>query len=157
MSSMDPGAPAPRRGARRRTADEMVADHRSDDAGELFGVSQLCSEFGITARALRFYEDKELLAPRRVNGTRVYSRRDRARLSLILRAKAIGSSLAEIKHWLDLYGPHGEGRVAQMRYVLDRTGKAIAELEEKRAHIEASLAELRVINGAVRRALESRQ
>ena len=142
-----------RGGTRAQTADEVVADHRSDDAGQLFGITELCREFGISARALRFYEDKGLLAPRRVNGTRVYTRRDRARLSLILRAKAIGSSLAEIKHYLDLYGAHGEGRTVQMKYVLDKTSKAIAELEQKRAHIDASLAELRIINATVKRGL----
>jgi DNA-binding transcriptional MerR regulator len=138
---------------RTQTADEVVADHRSDDAGELFGITELCNEFNISPRAIRFYEDKELLSPRRVNGTRVYTRRDRARLSLILRAKAIGSSLAEIKHYLDLYGAHGEGRTVQMKYVYDRTTKAIAELEQKRAHIDASLAELRIINATVKRGL----
>src|SRR6516164_3905534 len=142
--------------ARKPTADEVVADHRRDDAGELFGITELCREFDISPRAIRFYEDKGLLAPRRVNGTRVYTRRDRARLSLILRAKAIGSSLAEIKHYLDLYGTHGEGRTVQLRYVLDKTSKAIAELEQKRAHIDASLAELRIINAHVKRSLENK-
>ena len=142
-----------RHATRPQTADEVVADHRSDDAGQLFGITELCQEFGISPRALRFYEDKGLLAPRRVNGTRVYTRRDRARLQLILRAKAIGSSLAEIKHYLDLYGAHGEGRTVQMKYVLDKTSKAIAELEQKRAHIDASLAELRIINATVKRGL----
>jgi len=150
---VDPQPSKSARAARPQTADEVVADHRSDDAGQLFGITELCKEFGISPRALRFYEDKGLLAPRRVNGTRVYTRRDRARLSLILRAKAIGSSLAEIKHYLDLYGAHGEGRTVQMKYVLDRTSKAIAELEQKRAHIDASLAELRIINATVKRGL----
>jgi len=153
---VDPQPSRSARAARAQTADEVVADHRSDDAGQLFGITELCKEFGISPRALRFYEDKGLLAPRRVNGTRVYTRRDRARLSLILRAKQIGSSLAEIKHYLDLYGAHGEGRTVQMRYVLDRTSKAIAELEQKRAHIDASLAELRIINASVRRSLENK-
>jgi DNA-binding transcriptional MerR regulator len=134
-------------------AREAVDAHRNDDATELFGVTELCKAFDITPRALRFYEDKALLAPRRVNGSRVYSRRDRARLALILRSKAIGASLAEIKHYLDLYGTHGEGRTQQMRYVLKRTDEAIDELERKRAHIEAMLAELRVINATVRRQL----
>lgn len=111
----------------------------------------------MTLRALRFYEDKGLLAPRRVNGTRVYTRRDRARLALILRAKAIGSPLAEIKHYLDLYGDHGEGRAQQLNYVITRTDTAIAELEQKRAHIDATLAELRVINQSCRAQLESRK
>ena len=150
---MEPQASKAARGPRAQTADEVVADHRSDDAGQLFGITELCREFDISPRALRFYEDKGLLAPRRVNGTRVYTRRDRARLQLILRAKAIGSALAEIKHYLDLYGTHGEGRAVQMKYVLDKTSKAIAELEQKRAHIDASLAELRIINATVRRGL----
>jgi DNA-binding transcriptional MerR regulator len=148
------GAPA-RTQARARgpgsaSAQEVVAAHREDATGELFGITELCDEFGLTPRALRFYEDKGLLAPRRVNGTRVYTRRDRARLALILRSKAIGASLAEIKQYLDMYGRHGEGRVQQLKWVLQRTDAAIAELEQKRAHIEATLAELRLINDDVR-------
>jgi DNA-binding transcriptional MerR regulator len=139
------------------TPQEVVASHQDEGAGELFGITELCAEFGITLRTIRFYEDKGLLSPRRVNGTRVYSRRDRARLALILRSKAIGASLAEIKHYLDLYGTHGEGRVQQMRFVIDRTDAAIRELEAKRAHIEASLAELRVINATVKQALDARK
>ena len=143
--------------ARDDSARAFVASHRDDGTGELFGIAELCRDFGVTLRALRFYEDKGLLAPRRVNGTRVYTRRDRARLALILRAKAIGSPLAEIKHYLDLYGDHGEGRAQQLNYVITRTDTAIAELEQKRAHIDATLAELRVINQSCRAQLESRR
>ena len=132
------------------SAQEVVDSHRDEGSSELFGITELCGEFGITLRSIRFYEDKGLLAPRRINGTRVYTRRDRARLALILRSKAIGASLAEIKHYLDLYGAHGEGRVQQMKFVLARTDAAITELETRRAHIEATLAELRVINATVR-------
>ena len=146
--------PALRR--RAASAREAVDAHRDEDTGQLFGISELCAEYGITQRTIRFYEDKGLLAPRRVNGARVYTRRDRARLALILRSKAIGASLSEIKHYLDLYGAHGEGRVQQLRYVLERTDAAIAELEQRRADIEATLAELRVINDGVRRTLESK-
>lgn len=135
------------------TPQEQVAAHQDDGNGTLFGITELCTEFGISARALRFYEDKALLAPRRLNGARVYTRRDRARLGLILRAKAIGSSLADIKHCLDMYGAHGEGRAQQRAYVLERTDAAIAGLEQKRAHIDAALAELRLINQSVRSAL----
>ena len=135
---------------------QAVASHRADDSGELYGINQLCTEFGISLRTIRFYEDKGLLAPRRVNGARVYTRRDRARLALILRSKAIGAPLAEIKRFLDMYGDHGEGRVQQLKFVLNRTDEAITQLEEKRAHIEATLAELRVINAGVRKQLEAR-
>jgi len=138
------------------TAQEVLASHRSDDGGELFGIAQLCTEFRITPRAIRFYEDKGLLAPRRVNGNRVYTRRDRARLALILRSKAIGATLDEIRHYLDLYGDHGEGRAKQLRFVLERTDQAIVELTLKREHIDATLAELRLINDDVRRQLARR-
>jgi DNA-binding transcriptional MerR regulator len=142
---------------RRRSAAQAVVDaHRDDDSSELFGITQLCTEFGITLRTIRFYEDKGLLKPRRVNGTRVYGRKDRARLALILRSKAIGASLQEIKQFLDMYGAHGEGRVQQLKYALERTDAAISQLELKRAHIDATLAELRVINAAVRDKLESK-
>ena len=153
-------SPVARPGAQRKraaaSAQEVVDSHRDEDSAELFGITELCREFGITLRTIRFYEDKDLLKPRRINGTRVYTRRDRARLALILRSKAIGASLAEIKHYLDLYGAHGEGRVQQMKYVLERTDQAIALLETKRAHIEATLAELRIINAAVRAQLDRR-
>jgi DNA-binding transcriptional MerR regulator len=142
--------------ARAPSAQEVVASHRDEDTGQLFGITELCREFGISLRTIRFYEDKGLLKPRRVNGTRVYTRRDRARLALILRSKAIGAPLSEIKHYLDLYGTHGEGRAQQLKYVVERTDQAIGELEQKRAHIEASLAELRVINTTARKQLESR-
>jgi DNA-binding transcriptional MerR regulator len=138
------------------SAQEVVDAHRDEAGSELFGITELCRDFGVTPRSVRFYEDKGLLAPRRVGGTRVYTRRDRARLALILRSKAIGASLAEIKHYLDLYGAHGEGRVQQMKFVLERTDKAIAELETRRAHIDATLAELRVINATVRKHLAQR-
>lgn len=142
--------------AARDAAIVAVASHHDENTGELFGITELCGEFGITLRTIRFYEDKNLLKPRRINGTRVYTRRDRARLALILRSKAIGASLDEIKHYLDLYGAHGEGRVQQLRFVQARTDQAIADLQTKRAHIEASLAELRVINATVRRQLETK-
>ena len=138
-------------------AQAFVDSHRDEASAELFGISELCHEFGITLRALRFYEDKGLLAPRRINGARVYSRRDRARLALILRAKAIGSPLSEIKRYLDLYGDHGEGRSQQLSYVIARTNAAIQALEQKRAQIDETLAELRLINASCRKHLAARQ
>ena len=147
---------AVRRKAAIPSAQEVVASHRAEDTGELFGIAELCRDFGITLRTIRFYETKGLLAPRRIGGTRVYTRRDRARLALILRSKAIGASLADIKHYLDLYGTAGEGRQQQLKWVLGKTDAAIAELEHKRAAIDATLAELRVINDEVRKHLENR-
>ncbi len=138
-------------------AQAVVDAHRDEGTSELFGITELCKEFGISLRALRFYEDKGLVAPRRVNGARVYTRRDRARLALILRAKDIGSPLSEIKRYLDLYGDHGEGRAEQLSYVITRTDTAIEELEQKRTQIDATLAELHVINASCRRHLTARQ
>ncbi len=138
------------------SAREAVDAHRGGDGDELFGITELCREFGITLRTIRFYEDKGLLAPRRVNGARVYTRRDRARLALIVRSKAIGASLADIKHYLDLYGAHGEGRSQQLRYVLDKTDAAIATLTQRKTDIEATLAELQLINREVRLQLPRR-
>lgn len=138
------------------SAQAFVDSHRDEGTTELFGITELCRAFGITLRALRFYEDKGLLAPRRINGARVYTRRDRARLALILRAKAIGSPLSEIKRYLDLYGVQGEGRSQQLSYVIERTDQEIAQLEKKRTQIEETLAELRVINTSCRSQLEAR-
>ncbi len=138
-------------------AQAFVDLHRNEETSELFGITELCKEFGITLRALRFYEDKGLLAPRRLNNARVYTRRDRARLALILRAKAIGSPLSEIKRYLDLYGDHGEGRIQQLTYVIDRTNTAIKELELKRSQIDDTLAELRLINASCVRQLDARR
>jgi len=138
-------------------AQAFVDSHRDEGTTELFGITDLWREFGITLRALRFYADKELLSPRRINGARVYTRRDRARLALILRAKAIGSPLSEIKRYLDLYGVQGEGRTQQLSYVIERTDSEIAELEKKRARIDETLAELRVINASCRKQLAERQ
>lgn len=166
MASTSSPTKTPRAGRQRASAasapdqigaQAFVDSHRDEGNAELFGISELCSAFGITLRALRFYEDKGLLAPRRVNGARVYTRRDRARLALILRAKAIGSPLSEIKRYLDLYGDHGEGRSQQLSYVIARTDTAIQELEQKRAQIDETLAELRLINASCRRHLAARQ
>jgi DNA-binding transcriptional MerR regulator len=113
------------------------------DQERLCGIAELASEFGITARAIRFYEAKELLSPPRVNGGRVYTRRERARLKLILRAKSIGFSLAEIKQFLDLYGVNGEGRPQQAAFIAERSAVLIEALEQKQADVAATLQELK--------------
>jgi DNA-binding transcriptional MerR regulator len=129
----------------------------ANEADALLGIAEVCERFGVSPRALRFYETKGLLAPRRLNGTRVYTAHDMATLTRILRAKALGASLSEIKHYLDMYGEHGEGRTQQLAYVIERTETAIQELEAKRAQIDASLAELRQMNQRSRATLEARK
>ena len=120
---------------------------------ELYGITELAKEHGISLRAIRFYEDKGLLAPRRINGGRAYTRRDKVRLGLILRGKAVGMSLAEIEHILSLYGEHGEGHAQQLEYLVGRIDAAMTELDQRRRHIEAMLGELSEVRSDLRRAL----
>ena len=134
-----------------------LEDHDARDTDALMGIAEVCELYKVSPRALRFYETKGLLAPRRINGTRVYNQVDRARLMRILRAKSLGTPLAEIKHYLDMYGQHGEGRIQQLTYVVEKTDAAIAELEAKRAQIDASLAELRLINQRSRESLAAKR
>ena len=108
----------------------------------LYGITELAREHGISLRAIRFYEDKGLLAPRRINGGRAYTRRDRVRLGLILRGKAVGMSLAEIEHILSLYGEHGEGHARQLDYLIGRFDATIAELSARKCHLEDMISEL---------------
>lgn len=120
---------------------------------EVFGIAEVAASFGISTRAIRFYEEKGLISLRRINRVRVLSRRDRARLALILRGRAVGSSIEEIRHYLDLYGVHGEGRARQLRFALERTADLIDELEERRAKLDGLLDDLREINDTCRRNL----
>ena len=108
---------------------------------EHFSISDLCSEFGVTARALRFYEDEGLIGPERRGTQRVYSHRDRARLAWILRGKRVGFSLGEIKEMIDLYDV-GDGRKVQRQVTLERCLDRIRLLENQKHDIDAHIAEL---------------
>ena len=108
---------------------------------ERFTISDLSAEFGVSARALRFYEDEGLIAPTRSGLARIYSKRDRARLAWILRAKNVGFSLGEIRELIDLYDL-GDGRAEQRRTTLVRCREKIAELEAQRADLDSSIREL---------------
>jgi DNA-binding transcriptional MerR regulator len=108
---------------------------------EYFSISDLCAEFGVTARALRFYEDEGLIAPERRGMQRVYSHRDRARLAWILRGKRVGFSLAEIKEMIDLYDV-GDGRRVQRQVTLERCRARIELLENQKRDIDEHIDEL---------------
>ncbi len=107
-----------------------------------FTIRQLCLEFKCTPRALRFYEDRGLLAPARSGLNRVYSYKDRARLQLILRGKRVGLSLAEIREILELYDKQ-DGGAAQNAKALRKFRERIVALERRRDDIDHAVAELR--------------
>jgi len=118
---------------------------RPTETEKLYGIAELAQELGVTQRAIRFYEAKGLLIPPRVNGARVYTKRERARLKLILRAKSIGFSLAEVAQYLDLYRG-GEGKPRQAEYAAERSATLIRELEEKQKSLATTLRELRELH-----------
>ena len=108
---------------------------------ENFSISDLSAEFGVTARALRFYEDEGLIAPERRGTQRVYSHRDRARLAWILRGKRVGFSLTDIRELIDLYDV-GDGRRTQRQRTIDRCRARIDTLNAQKHDIDAAIAEL---------------
>ncbi|MCR5881065.1 MerR family DNA-binding transcriptional regulator [Phenylobacterium sp. J367] len=105
-----------------------------------YSITQLCREFGVTARALRFYEEQGLVFPGRRDLQRVYSYKDRARLALVVRGRRVGLSLAQIRDILDLYEEEGAG--AQNTKALDIFRERIAELEAQRKDVDEAIATL---------------
>lgn len=106
-----------------------------------YSIGELAREFELTLRTLRFYEDKGLLRPRRVGIQRIYSRRDRARLKLIVMGKKVGFSLQDIGAMLDLYDLK-DGQAGQLQTARDRFLDQIAVLEQQKQDIEQAIGEL---------------
>ena len=105
-------------------------------------IGDMAREFGITLRALRFYEDKGLLDPKRQGSTRLYTARDVSRLKLIMLGRKIGFSLREVKQIMDLYDPQGSN-AKQLRTVVDKSERQLVKLEKQRATLDDSIAELK--------------
>lgn len=110
----------------------------SDD---VLTIREMCDAFDVTPRALRFYEAKELLFPMRQGQKRLYSRRDRARLKLILRGKRFGFSLEDIRQLLDLYDVD-DTHETQLAEALDAARKRLADMEQQRDELDQAITEL---------------
>ncbi len=117
-----------------------------------YTISQLAAEFEVTPRAIRYYEDRGLLSPRRVGQNRVYSNRERGRLYLILRGRRVGFSLAEIQEMMDLYDL-GDGQIGQMSRVLEKVKLRITALENQKRELVQIIDELRREGGKVEKFL----
>ncbi|UCI07480.1 MerR family transcriptional regulator [Mesorhizobium sp. B1-1-8] len=126
------------------------------EAGEeLARIGEMAKKYGVTLRTLRFYEDKGLLNPQRDGSTRLYTRRDRARLKLILLGRKVGFSLRDVKQMMDLYDPTGSN-TKQLRLALDKSEKQLARLQKQRALIEDAINELSASMTTVRQMLIER-
>jgi DNA-binding transcriptional MerR regulator len=120
-----------------------------------YTIGELAAELGLTTRAIRFYETRGLIRPRRKGNARVYDRRDRARLLLILRGKNLGFSLEDIREYLDLYDADPT-QERQTLLLIDKVATAIADLEAKKRDIERALADLHGIYDNAKRFLAQR-
>lgn len=120
-----------------------------------YTISQLAKEFGITTRALRFYEDKNLLHPDRQGRNRIYDHRDYTRLTLVLRGKRLGFSLEEIRHILDMYGTAG-GATEQLKVMIARIQENRRALQQQREDIDAALQEMDEIEATCRTQLSQK-
>lgn len=114
-----------------------IADIAPTDA-QSFGIAELSGEFGITPRALRFYEEEGLIAPARDGATRVYSRRDRFRVGWILQGKAMGFGLDEIAELLDLYDV-GDGGATQRAVTVLRCRAKAEHLSQRMAELQTMI------------------
>ena len=112
------------------------------DDDELLGIREMCETFDVTPRALRFYESKNLLSPERIGTKRLFTRRDRARLKLILRGKRFGFSLEEIGELLGLY-EIGDGQLTQYRETIRIATKHLHDMERRRDELAQAISEIK--------------
>ena len=118
-----------------------------------FSISDLAREFDVTPRAIRFYEDQGLLAPKRAGQRRIYTARDRTRLKLTLRGKRLGLTLSEIRELIDMYEPGRDAR-PQLQRFLAVLEEHKASLLQQRADIEAQLSEIQAFESRVKKQLK---
>ena len=109
---------------------------------DVLTIRQMCDAFDVTPRTLRFYESKELLFPIRQGTRRLFTRRDRARLTLILRGKRFGFSLEDIRQILDLYDRDGSNQAQAVR-TYELAQARLAQMEAQRAELDVAIAELK--------------
>ena len=109
---------------------------------DLMTIREMCEAFEVTPRTLRFYESKELLSPIREGQKRLFTRRDRARLKLILRGKRFGFSLEEIRQLLDLYHV-GDQQITQYTRTIELARKRLAEMERQHEELTSAISELK--------------
>ena len=128
---------------------------RPAEAASVFTIGQLAREFGLTTRAIRFYEDCGLLAPQRSGRNRVYTVRDRARLTLTLRGKRLGQKLAEVKDLVDMYETRRDTD-AQLRRFLDVLARHRAQLETRLGELRATLDEVLAQEASAKQVLRRR-
>jgi len=136
------------------------AEPTNDDAvvesnEEYTRIGEMAKTFGVTLRTLRFYEDKGLIHPKRDGSTRLYTRRDRARLKLILLGRKVGFSLRDVKQMMDLYDPKG-ANTKQLRLMLEKSDKQLGRLQKQRAAIDEAITELSDTMAVARRMLAER-
>ncbi|MBE0554606.1 MAG: MerR family DNA-binding transcriptional regulator [Rhodobacteraceae bacterium] len=123
----------------------------TSDTAETLSIREMCDAFDVTPRTLRFYEAKELLFPIRQGTRRLFTRKDRARLTLILRGKRFGFSLEDIRQLLDMYDPAGSNE-AQLVRTYDIARARLAQMEAQKAELEIAITELKaqMAEGAAR-------
>jgi DNA-binding transcriptional MerR regulator len=119
-------------------------------------IGEMAKVYGVTLRTLRFYEDKGLINPKREGTSRLYSRRDRVRLKLILLGRKVGFSLRDVKQMIDLYDPTGSN-IKQLKLTLEKSEKQLARLNKQRQALDEAIGDLTQGMTAVRGMLETRQ
>jgi DNA-binding transcriptional MerR regulator len=130
-------------------------DAVSETQEEYTRIGEMAKTYGVTLRTLRFYEDKGLISPLRDGSTRLYSRRDKARLKLILLGRKVGFSLRDVKQIMDLYDPKGSN-TKQLRLTIEKSEKQLGRLQKQRAAVDEAIRDLSETMATVRQMLAER-